>query len=88
MSLFISLGKNRIFKSVSYIYLLMQIKPLAIKILKSVSKFKLNVLACPLRITTISSNLGESQEISPIHIIHVNEWASEYETINSYAFQK
>ena len=51
----------------------MQIKPLAIKILKSVSKFKLNVLACPLCITTISPNLGESQEISPIHIIHVNE---------------
>lgn len=66
----------------------MQIKSLAIKILKSVSKFKLKVLACPWCITTISPNPGEFQDISPIHIIHVNEWASEYETVNSYAFQK
>ena len=44
---FISLGKNGIFKSVNYNYLLMQIKSLAIKILKSVSKVKLKVLACP-----------------------------------------
>ena len=48
-------------------------KTLAIKILKSVSKSRLKVLACPLYITTISTNPGEFHQISPIHIIHVNE---------------